>query len=80
MDLPSFEDFLLDMGEEKIEQWVNNINKEKLEVSLPLTAFNVQSFIQTIVTASLTMSCGMMSDYHQWLCKQLAQRSFHLVK
>lgn len=79
MNFPSFDDFLLEMGPERVAQWSDTVNDIAPEVTLPLTPFNIQKFYSSFMLASAVMSKAMMRDYHEWLIKELEKHSVRLI-
>lgn len=71
MDFPSFDDFLLSVGEDKVIHWVDNANKAGLKFTLPLSQENSGEFATSIISASMLTVQSMMRDYHDWLIKSI---------
>ena len=77
--LPSFDDFLYDMGQERISHWVDAANNAEIKMAVPMTPDATQQLATSIVTASQLITLEMMRDYHEWLQEQLKRKSVRLV-
>ena len=78
--IPSFDDFLADVGEEKMIKWYMTVDGIKLCDSFPKTAEDIQQMASVLLSASHDITLAMMRDYHEWLVQQLSAKSVHLVK
>ena len=79
MEIPSFDEFLLEMGEDRIAGWTKDVNEAQFRIELPLTPFNIQNFYTSILSSSAMIAKAMLRDYHEWLIKQLEQNSLRLL-
>ena len=82
MILPSFDDFLLDMGEDRIAQWANDANDaiaELMPVKVPITAEAANEFANSLTVLNQQITLAMLRDYHEWLIEQLSKKSLHLL-
>lgn len=78
--IPSFDDFLATIGEERSSEWFMSVHGMKLCDSPPVTPGDYQQFASTVLAASYEITAAMMRDYHEWLVQQLSSKSIHLVK
>lgn len=79
LNIPSFDDFLADMGEKKNE-WYMSIDGLKLcDNYPPQTVQELQEMAARLISASHDLTIAMLRDYHEWLVKQLASKSVHLI-
>ena len=83
LDIPSFADFIRDMGEERIAEWVDNAQKSvqrEIGFSFDLTnPDDAKRFVMAMFSLNQRATMQMLGDYHAWLCKQLSQRSLRLL-
>lgn len=79
LTIPSFDDFLADMGEKKTEWYMAVDGKKLCDNYPPRTAQEVQKMAAALISASHDVTVAMLRDYHEWLVKQLASKSVHLV-
>lgn len=81
IEIPSFDDFLSEMGEERRAEWMEEGNRaiEALPVHLPLTDKTAIEFVTAVTALNQRMTIAMLRDYHEWLIAQLSQRSVHLL-
>lgn len=78
--IPSFDDFLADIGSEKMSSWFMSVDGVRLCDSFPETAADLQQMASVLLSASHDITLAMMRDYHEWLVRQLSAKSVHLVK
>lgn len=76
--IPTFDDFLADVGDKKSE-WFSEMNG-KMGVIFPINEFNINDFVETIIILSHSAASAMLRDYHEWLTEQLQQSSVHLIR
>lgn len=81
IEIPGFDEFLDDMGEDRCVQWAAEANRavERLPVHLPLTGETANEFVMAVTALNQRMTIAMLRDYHEWLIAQLSQRSVHLL-
>ena len=79
MAFPSFDDFLSEMGEDRIFHWSDGISEANLKLVPPITPENMQSFSSSVIAGSQLVAIAMMRDYHEWLIEQLKRKSLRLV-
>lgn len=77
--LPSFDDFLADMGETGRNRWFKAVNDAQIDLVAPTTPDTLQSFTNSILKAAVLLNVEMMRDYHSWLEKELAKKSVRLI-
>lgn len=83
MNMPSFDDFLAEMGEDRIAQWSDESLKDvhrRIGVSFDLAdPDDAQRFVLATSVLSHQTTVRMLRDYHEWLIAQLGQRSIRLL-
>lgn len=82
LEIPSFDVFLAEMGEEGVMRWAATANAAVQYLSpvpAPVTQEGVNAFITAMAAYSHQLSIEMLRDYHAWLSEQLAQRSLRLL-
>lgn len=80
--MPSFDEFLECMGEDKIAEWFESANDipETMKIVDPLVdSMSVNRYTNALCAMSYKITVAMMKDYHAWLTEQLSQRSLHLL-
>ena len=83
LNIPSFDDFLAEMGEDRQREWGEEANAalEKLmPVSAPITAEGASEFATAMAAWNHRYFAAMLRDYHDWLAEQLARISLRLLK
>lgn len=70
---PTFDDFLSDMGTERMDEWGKAAVGTGLSVKFPITEENFEEFVSSMVAASHLVCCDMMRDYHRWLISKFDQ-------
>lgn len=82
-EFPSFDDFLSDVGDDRRNAWFDEaLHDVRREVGF---AFNLASqddakrFMTAMTALNQRITILMLRDYHDWLCKQLSQRSLRLL-
>ena len=73
MNLPSFECFLQTITAEKINQIVDDINKNVVDVtSKPKNlSSSIAKLHQQNVTQNFELTIALLREYHSWLAEQL---------
>ncbi len=80
LKIPSFDDFLAEMGSEKSIEWCMSVDGLRLCSHYPpRTTEEVQEMAAALLSASHDMTVAMLRDYHAWLVKQFSSKSVHLV-
>lgn len=79
LKIPSFDDFLADVSDEKKTGWFMSVDGLRLCDSLPQSASDFRQFAAALLSASHDISLAMMRDYHEWLVQQLSAKSVHLM-
>lgn len=80
LKIPSFDDFLAEMGNEKSTEWCMSVDGLKIcDRFPPQTVGDVQQMAAALLSASHDMTIAMLRDYHAWLVKQFSSKSVHLV-
>lgn len=82
IQMPSFDDFLAEMGRDRMLQWADEANAAPIELDTPLP-FDQQTMTKLVTGISalnVKYMIAMLRDYHEWMTEQLAQRSLHLLK
>lgn len=82
LQIPDFNQFLIDMGNERYEYWADAANKA-VESFFPLQAPVFQSgadqFATALTALNQRLTIEMLRDYHEWLIEQLSKKSLHLL-
>ena len=80
LKIPSFDDFLAEMGSEKSIEWCMSVDGLGIcDRFPPQTVGDVQQMAAALLSASHDMTVAMLRDYHAWLVKQFSSKSVHLV-
>ena len=82
LNIPSFDDFLVEMGQERMLKWADEANASAatLNITIPLDQQSMTQFVTAITALNVKYMTAMLRDYHEWLIGQLGQRSLHLLK
>lgn len=79
LTIPSFDSFLADMDNKK-DEWYMVVDGLKLcDNYPPRTVSEVQEMAARLISASHDVTVAMLRDYHEWLVRQLSEKSVHLV-
>ena len=82
IDIPGFDAFLSDMGEDRIVEWTDIANesvRHQVPVRPPLTNESASEFATAVCSLSQRIAVEMLRDYHEWLIEKLSQKSVHLL-
>ena len=81
--MPSFDDFLHEMGHERIAKWADDSLKDvhrEIGISFDLTnPDDAKRFVSAMFALNQRTTILMLRDYHDWLTSKLAQRSVRLL-
>ena len=82
-DFLSFDDFLADMGTERVLSWHDDALRDvRREIGFAFDLANsedAQRFFTAVIATNQRATMLMLRDYHDWLYKQLDQRSLRLI-
>ena len=83
MDIPSFADFLDEMGEERAQKWIVEAERHaQREIGIGYDLANpddAKRFVSAIFAMNQRATILMLQDYHEWLCKQFGSRALRLI-
>lgn len=80
--IPSFDDFLLEMGKDRMLEWADEANASAVYLDMPdlFDQATMTKFVTGITALNVKYMTAMLRDYHEWLTEQLGRRSLHLLK
>ena len=82
-EMPSFDAFLADMGQDRMREWCSESLKDvQREIGISFDFRNpddLQRFVSAMMSLNLNTSVRMLRDYHSWLTDSLSQRSLRLL-
>ena len=79
IDIPSFDDFLADMGEDGVKRWSDAIDGLPLGEKSDSLEDWLKTYSMNIIKASHLFSVEMLRDYHEWLIDKLSAKSVRLL-
>lgn len=79
MNIPSFDDFLAQVSNERMIEWAESANRQIPFIPNINTQEGAQRFFQHSVQSSMHITIAMMRDYHEWLIAELSKKSLHLL-
>lgn len=83
IQIPSFDDFLDEMGEDRIAAWAdegNDAMQSFMPVRAPVTPEGASEFATALSAMNQRFAVAMLRDYHLWLVEQLSKVSLRLLK
>ena len=81
--LPRFDDFLSDMGDDRVMSWHEDaLRTVPLEIGFSFDITNPDDskrFVSALAAFNQRTTVLMLRDYHDWLCTQLENSSLRLI-